>query len=141
MKYRLVSTALSGACVLLLAACSPNAGEADTGPSETASAQTAPVSAPDTPADQASGQTATDSEASAAFASLIEDFEAWQAEESLQRRAQAGDVEAMSQWPDISRDALNEATQAEIEALGYGGEGPDDDKAGSSDDPAAGEDP
>jgi uncharacterized protein (DUF885 family) len=114
MKYRLVSTALSGACVLLLAACSPNAGEADTGPSETTSVQTAPASAPDAPAEQTSAQTASDSEASAAFASLIEDFEAWQAEESLQRRAQAGDVEAMSQWPDISREALNEATQAEI---------------------------
>ena len=110
MKYRLVSTALSGACVLLLAACNPDTGVADEGAPAAENTAQAPTTQPVADA-------VADSEASAAFASLVTDYEAWQMEQSLQRRAQAGDVEAMSQWPDISREALNGSTQAEIAFL------------------------
>lgn len=50
------------------------------------------------------------------FASLVADYEAWTDANNSQARAREGDLEALSQWRDISRETL-EARDAEIAAF------------------------
>ncbi len=102
--------ALAGASLLILAACSQSAPE-DSVSSATSDAPAA--SGSETLAPDAAASTDT-SEHSAAFAALVEDFEAYELENSPFRRARQGDLEAMGQWPDLSR--ATQATQTELEA-------------------------
>jgi len=99
------TSALILAASVTLAACeqatSPSAG------SPSAESTPAPASTP-------APETAADAEASAAFASLIEDYEAFRLANNSGARARQGDLEAMGTWDDISRDA--QAPQAEARA-------------------------
>ncbi len=109
MTYPALRAVLTGASILVLAACSQQPAEAPGNaqpPAETA-----------TTADSTETAAAPDSETSAAFAQLVEDFEAFELETSPSRRARQGDIEAMSQWPDISREAQADRTGREAAFL------------------------
>lgn len=57
--------------------------------------------------------TAAHADPAADFASLVADYEAWTEEHNLQARIREGDLDAMRQWRDISRETL-EARDAQI---------------------------
>ena len=108
MTARRVRPFLATLPIALLAACSQPSG-----PEEPEGSATAPAAVE--PANAGTGSENADmSEASAAFATLIEEFEDFERENSPGRRAREGDVEAASQWLDISAEALD--AQAEQEA-------------------------
>lgn len=95
MTKRALRAVLAGASILVLAGCSEDG--ALTAQAEAAQAESR-TAAPAT-MDTARPETAQ------ALAALIEDFEAFELENSPGQRARRGDVEAMSQWPDISPEA------------------------------------
>lgn len=90
MTYPALRAVLTGASILVLAACS---AESALAPHAAAAQETAAAPAANPAAEQA-------------FAALVADFEAFELETSPGRRARQGDVEAMRQWPDISPEAL-----------------------------------
>ena len=77
---------------------------------------TAPAALAMSPADQTAKTALTmqDETAASAFAQLVEDFEAFEHENSPGARARDGDLEAAGEWFDISPESL--AAQAEAEA-------------------------
>jgi uncharacterized protein (DUF885 family) len=96
------------AASLLVAACQPASeapAPADQAPETAAASTAAPAAA------------AAESEASVAFNALIEEFEAYRVENSTNARARRGDVEAMGQWDDISREAQAAQTARQAEFL------------------------
>ena len=108
MTHPVVRAALAGASILAIAACN-DAGSLT--PEANAAAavrqdESTPEAAP-----------AADPAASEAFASLVEDYEAFQRENSLSRRARDGDLDAMSQWPDVSAEHQAEETAQEAAFL------------------------
>lgn len=108
MTHPVVRAALAGASILAIAACN------DAG-SLTPEANAAAVVSQDSGASETAP--AADPAASEAFASLVEDYEAFQRENSLSRRARDGDLDAMSQWPDVSAEHLAEETAQETAFL------------------------
>lgn len=109
MTQSALRAALAGASILVLAACSeaPASTQQDAGQARPPQAGSA----------QAVAEPAADSAASAAFAQLIEDFEAFELANSPGRRARQGDIEAMSQWPDVSPEAIADQTAQETQFL------------------------
>ncbi|GLK52746.1 DUF885 domain-containing protein [Maricaulis virginensis] len=108
MTHPVVRAALAGASILAIAACN-DAGSLT--PEANAAAavrqdESTPEAAP-----------AADPAASEAFASLVEDYEAFQRENSLSRRARDGDLDAMSRWPDVSAEHQAEETAQEAAFL------------------------
>ncbi|MEP3072688.1 DUF885 domain-containing protein [Maricaulis sp.] len=108
MTHPVVRVALAGASILVIAACN------DAG-SLTPEANAAAAVRQDEGTPEAAP--AADPAASEAFASLVEDYEAFQRENSLGRRARDGDLEAMSQWPDVSAEHQAEETAQEAAFL------------------------
>lgn len=108
MTHPVVRVALAGASILVIAACNdagsltPEANAAAAVRQDAATPEAAP---------------AADPAASEAFASLVEDYEAFQRENSLGRRARDGDLEAMSQWSDVSAEHQAEETAREAAFL------------------------
>ena len=108
MIHPVVRVALAGASILVIAACNdagsltPEANAAAAVLQDAATPEAAP---------------AADPAASEAFASLVEDYEAFQRENSLGRRARDGDLDAMSQWPDVSAEHQAEETAREAAFL------------------------
>ena len=99
MTHPALRAALAGASILVLAACSQ--GGTLTPPAEAAV--------------QDEANAGSQSAATTAFSGLVEDFEAFERENSPYSRARQGDLEAMSQWPDISPARLDR--EAEQEAV------------------------
>ncbi|OLF75330.1 hypothetical protein AWH62_05780 [Maricaulis sp. W15] len=97
MLFQRPARLLAGASLLALSLAVPSAVTAE---------MPAPTAKAASQADAAS--------ASAAFSQLIEDFEAFERENSPGARARDGDLEAAGQWYDVSEATLD--TQAEAEA-------------------------
>lgn len=98
------------ASIALLAACSPGPDTDDTAPpaDETAAATMDEAPTLNAPADE-SGPTA-------AFARLVEDYEAYQLSQSVSAQSRQGNLDAMGRWDDLSPETIA-AREAEMEGF------------------------
>ncbi|WP_339746059.1 DUF885 domain-containing protein [uncultured Maricaulis sp.] len=112
MSYRTISHAsIAGLMALALAACGQSA---EVPASETAAPASQTISEVAAPAAQTEPADAT---ATAAFAALVTDFEAFELANSPSERGRRGDLEALGQWADISPETLAAQFAAEADFL------------------------
>ncbi|SDL61052.1 DUF885 domain-containing protein [Maricaulis salignorans] len=114
MNYRTLShVSIASLMALSLAAC----GQQAEAPS-TSAAPASPVSdAAATPESPATPEAPADADASAAFAALVSEFEAFELANNPEERGRRGDLEAAGQWGDISAETLAARFAAEAAFL------------------------
>lgn len=112
MTYRTLSHAsIAGLIALALSACGQTA-EAPASDAAAPSSQTVPATATTTEPNQTA-----DATTSAAFASLVTDFEAFELANNPGERGRRGDLVALGQWADISPETLAAQFAAETAFL------------------------